>query len=597
MIVFLVPLLGLVAVFGLAALHDRAARRRRSRSRAGAEVQCRARLREGDGRGRRGRLVLSGPAVVWRGADGRTIDLAGADVVTAVTDPAWFLARLDDVELQMLLAGGGTAAVLLHQTDARSLINRLRDDTVPPPARPAQAALPDVAALPDGAEVPERGWLRAVGRAWPYGLLAVSAIWWGLWTWMVLAGTTVDAAVIGGDGETYCLVRWSDDTGQVQTSDVDCAGEPVGATKRIWALAAPQSGEAMDPGWTVGLVSASGLIVAGAGGAGLLLRRRPPGADLPLEVSVDPLSPLRRLPELTEQDVRPSMEPASAVLARFAPYAARQLPADGWEEPGERGGATTGSSPWRWGRALLAPAVALFCLTMVTGPWPYRWYALHAGPTATATAISTGEEILPEIGPVPADVAVRFRDPTGLQQQAEVATTRALPAGTVVTVRYALDRPGRARLVGAGDGLDRAAAAAGLVTVVILSWAGWRLVGVAAGDRAVRRAAAGPRRPGLALLTADPDGEPLLLACDPVLHPVRLIGVPLRTPLPHGTLTAFGATAGTDITLLGRPADGEAVITELPTGNRLLPAAPAYDLDPPLLLEVLDSAGVLGRDD
>lgn len=595
-VIFVLPVLGIVAVFAMAALYERAAQRRRQALRAGGTVECRARLAEGDGSTRRGRLRLSGSEVWWYGADGRSVDLRGADVLAATADPQDSRARLDDVQLRLVLAGGGTARVLLHEVDAGLLTGRLRD--ADGPAQSQETALDTSRA--DGRT--SDGWLAALIRSWPYACFALAAVWLGAWVWMVLAGSTVAATVIDGDGQGYCVVRWSDGAGREQTAEVDCAGEPVGATRTVWALAAPQAGDAVDPAWTAGVVSAVGLVPIGVGVTGLVRRRRRSAArgrhsDVPtgrVAVMTPAVVAGRTLPALTEADVRPSAEPAAAVLARFAPYAARQLPPDGWEDPRSPAGAIGSRVPMQLARAVLAPAIALLVVTGLTAPWPYRWYVLHTGPTATAAGTSTGEEVIDGPGPVPADIVVRFPDAAGVQQQAEVATTGSLPAGAPVTVRYAVDRPGRARLAGAGDGLDRGAGLAGLATLLALGWAGWRIVDLVVGERAIRRARGGARRPGLALLTADPMGEPLLLACDPALTPVKLLGVPLQTPLPHGTAASFTTAAGTAVTVHGRLTDGQAVVTAL-SGQQLIPAAPAFDLEPGLLLEILDSAQAVQR--
>lgn len=532
----------------------------------------------------RGRLVVP-PApdpVRWRARrDGETVDLAGARVLAATIEPDAAGARTDDALVRLQLPDGATARVVLHEVDAATLIRRLSDAPDAPagayptlPVRPARSRRRQVMAV----------------------LVGLSAAWLVSWVYLVAFGDTVRATVLSGDGAGGCTVAWIHD-GVRHTSEIDCSDEPAGATRTVWTLAWPARGEADDPGWTTGSVLALGAIPAAIAGAMWWADRRRARAVPPAGRSESrPAFPL--LPELQGGDLRlPATEPAAAVLARLAPYADRQRPADGWEKPSRPAGSRALTSPWDVARTLGPPAGALAVLLLLTAPWPYRWYVLHEGPTAVAAGTSTGEVQADRHGPVPGDTTVRFRTPSGLEVRADAATTRDLPEGTAVTVRYAVARPGQARLDGTGDGLDRGTALSVAGLLLGLGWGVRRGVSLLVSARAVRRALTERRRPALALLTADPVADPVLLVCDPLVAPVRLLAVPLRAPLPHGAAAAFPADAALAVTALGRLEDGAAVVTELPgaPARLLLPAMPAVEADPELLAELLDGAHALAR--
>jgi hypothetical protein len=82
----------------------------------------------------------------------------------------------------------------------------------------------------------------------------------------------------------------------------------------------------------------------------------------------------------------------------------------------------------------------------VTAPLPYRFGTVYTSPNATVDAISTGIETDDRLFPLPDDVTVAFRDAHDIGHAADVATWRALPAGTTVTVLYAVNDPGQATI-------------------------------------------------------------------------------------------------------------------------------------------------------
>jgi len=216
---------------------------------------------------------------------------------------------------------------------------------------------------------------------------------------------------------------------------------------------------------------------------------------------------------------------------------------------------------------------------------------VSTSPTVAVTGTSTGEEVTSGAGPIPAEYRVRYRDTDGVAHAADVATTRALPAGTPVVVRYASDRPGWARPDGPTDGLGRGAAMGVAGFLLALGWAGHRLAGVRAGVRAIRRAEGAPSRPALGVLTADPSGDPVLLVCDPAVVPVELYAVALRTPLPPGAAVAFCSATAVPLRVRGQLRQGAAVVVDLPGPHpaTVWPSAPAWRPEPEDLLVVLDT--------
>jgi hypothetical protein len=196
---------------------------------------------------------------------------------------------------------------------------------------------------------------------------------------------------------------------------------------------------------------------------------------------------------------------------------------------------------------------------------------------------------------VPEDVTVHYRDASGLGHRADVTTNTELPKGAQVPIRYTLDAPGWARIDGAGDSLDLGAGLGAAGTLAVLGFTGVRLLRMRAGRRAVSDAVAAPARPGLALLTADPAGDPLMLVCDPVSTPVTIIAVPIERPLPGGTARAFTADRATAVEVHGRLVEDAPVAISLRAhgGGMLLPAGPAFQPDVDELREILDNAGAL----
>ena len=343
-------------------------------------------------------------------------------------------------------------------------------------------------------------------RRWPPLLLAVAASWLIGWAYLVIGGRTVTAEVVEPLGDGTCDVTWTSLGGQSRNADVDCADDAAGTIRKVWELAPPFTGEAVDPAWTIGAVLGLALLAALPAGAGMLSdrrdRRRPVDDTPAAQVSSQPSRD--GLPPLTEADLIRTRDAPPVVLARYAPYAHRQVPPDGWEQPGRPGGARIPSLRRDLARVLLWPALGLGIALMLTAPSPWRWWQLTTTGTAHATAVSTGKIAVDGPAFVPQEVTVTYRDSTGATRRADVATTRELPEGVQVRIVYSVAEPGWARVEGEGDGLPRSLLLTGAGALIALGIAGVRTWRLAIARRKVSHAAGQPGRPALATLTGAP---------------------------------------------------------------------------------------------
>jgi hypothetical protein len=572
---WLLPVAGLAVGMLVLFVRDRAADKRRQRLAAGADVTCRALLGDATGRLRRGRLHLTADTLVWSGG-GRRISLAGARIL-AISNETLRQARPDDAVVRLRRPDGQDARLVLHEADAALLVKRLGDTGVP-------TGDPTLAA-PVGVTPPEPS-----RRRWPLLLLAVAAIWLIGSVYLVIGGRTVTAEVVKPLGDGTCDVTWASPSGQPRDANVDCADDPAGSTKNVWELAPPFTGEAVDPAWTIGGVLVLALLAAVPAGAGMLAdRRRRPVDETPAgNLSSQPLRDV--LPALTEDDLIRTLDAPPVVLARYALYAHRQVPADGWEHPRKPAGAGIPSLLRDLPRVLLWPTLGLGIVVMLTAPSPWRWWQLTTTDTAHATATSTGEIAVDGPAFVPEEVTVTYQDSTGATRRADVATTRELPEGEQLRITYSVAKPGWARIDGEGDGLPRYLLLTGAGALIALGIAGVRTSRLAIARRRVSDAAGKPGRPALATLTGAPDGEPVLLVCNPVAQPAEVLAVPLLTPLPHGSARAFPTDRALEVRAHGTFSDGEAVVVDVPGVNAALtPAGPAWAPDSDELLMLLDA--------
>lgn len=402
----LLPVAGFAVAMAIFFLRDRAASRRRQRVRSGEAVSCRALFGEPTGRLHRGELQFGTGSLKWTG--GRHVrSLTGARVL-AVKPGAGRQARQDDALLRLRLLDGSDARLLLHEADAVLVTRHLREQ------QDATAAAGPALPMPP-----------ARGPRWPLVLLALVAVWLLAWAYLAVGGRTVTATVTANDGEGGCDVTWALPSGQRQTAFVDCGDESAGSTRDVWELAPPLTEEAVDPAWTLGAVV---VIAALAAAPALISLARRRFAGQTAGPSLEPAAALAGdLPPLTEQAVSPTFEPPAAVLARLAPYAARQVPADGWQDTRKPRGAAAPAVLRDVPRAVLWPTISLAIVLLLTAPAPWRWYVLMTSDTATATATSTGETAIDGPGPLADEITVAYADRDGRQQQADIATTDALP--------------------------------------------------------------------------------------------------------------------------------------------------------------------------
>lgn len=585
---------GLGAGLLVVVVRARGASRRRAQLATGIGVSCRALLGTDTGRLQRGRLHLTPDEVAWTGG-GRHVPLTGARVL-AVGGASRRGAQQDEALVRLRHPDGHDLRVALHEDDADLLVEALL------------AAGPRVRALTGRDASPGAPSTALLGlparRRWPLVLLAVAAVWLLAWAYLVVGGRTVTAEVVEPFGDGSCAVAWTGGAGQQLRSEVDCDDEPAGTPVDLWELAPPLTHEVADPTWTAGGVLVLALLVAGAAGAGLLLDRRDRRVarqEAALRTAAGPAthgsrsgpdgpSALDDLPALTPDDVVRTVEAPPVVLARYAPHAHRKVPSGGWQDPRRPAGAGVPSLLRDLPRALLWPVLCLGVVLLLTAPAPWRWWQLATASTAHATATSTGEVVVEGPALVPDEVTVTYRDLAGTPHRADVAATRDLPEGEQVRITYATTAPGWARIDGPGDGLPRYLLLTAAGTALALGLAGWRTSRRVLTRRRLGAAAAVPDRPALATLTGSPDGEPVLLVCDPVSQPAEVVAVPLVAPLPHGAAGAFPADRGLGVRARGRLREGEVVVVHVPgIDAALVPAGPAWTPDSDDLLVLLDA--------
>lgn len=570
------------------AVRTHRAHRRRAEVQTGGSATCRGLLSTGDERFRGGVLLLSGARVVWQSRRGdAALELSGAQVLAA-GEASGRRAQAGDVQLRLLLPGRVPARLVVQEDDASTLVDLLAR-TEPPPAGTPLPPLPP----------PRR-------RLWAVIALALAGAWTAAWVLLVLDGDTVTATVTGGDGAGLCSVAWIGDDGRPHTNrEVDCDDPPKGTALPVWALGWPATGDVENPDDMIVGVGLVALVIAAPGAVSLIRtrRRQRRAAQQPVQVGLGETAaprvdvPVLEAPALSADELRPlPHETPGDTLRRLAPRAVRQIPLEGWENPGLPDGGGIPQLLPRLLRAVAGPGALLVAAVVLAWSVSGSWYVLATAATNTGAGVSTGEVASDAHWPLPGMVSVRFATSDRGVQLADVATSQSLPAGRPVTVEYAVTDPGSARLVGPADALGRAVGVTLTGGGVVLLWLLRRARSAVGGLRAVRTSAERPPNPALGLLTADSGGRPLLLACSPFTAPLELYAVPLEAPLPHGTVARFVAEPVPELRLRGRLAHGETVVPEV-GGVPLWPAGPAWRPEPEELVTLLDSVGALGREE
>lgn len=584
MVLLLAKLLGFIVLSILVGfVRAHLARRRRAEIRTGGTASCRAVLCLDDGKFHRGTLLMSGASATWRSARrGETVELRGARVLAA-GEATQRQARSGDVLLRLTLPDSAVARMLVNDSDAATFVEVLARSEAPSPDAVLRWFDPPPVAR------------------WALACLALAAAWVLTWVVVVVTGNTVTATVAGVTGDGLCTVTWTDGAGRGNRDEIECADVAVGSDQAAWALGWPATGDLEDPEATVSGVLVVGTLVAAPGAISLLLRRRRrrrPTSPAVGRSATPPrvFVPDQDAPALSVDDVRPYPgDSPTSFLGRLAPYAIRQLARDGWENPGLPAGSEPPQLAGRLLRALVRPGAVLVAVVVVAWLYTGSWYVLAtASATTTAAGTSTGAVTSESHWPLPDRVTVKFRTSDRAEHVVDVATLRPLPAGTSVTVEYALADPDAVRLVGPADGLGRTLALTLGALALTLAWAIRCARAATARFRTVRTTEEKPPNPVFGLLTGDPAGRPLLLVCAPVVQPVQLYAVPLEAPLPHGVAALFAAAGGTELRIRGRLADGETVVPEIGTLT-LRPAGPAWRPDTEQLVGLLDSVGTLVR--
>ncbi len=123
-----------------------------------------------------------------------------------------------------------------------------------------------------------------------------------------------------------------------------------------------------------------------------------------------------------------------------------------------------------------------------------------------------------------------FEDRWGATHATVVALVGDVPGGPV-TVRYSVEAPDRARLVGEGDGTARGLLLGGGLTGGAVAWAAWHALWARRLTLAVSRVLhEGPRSTRAYVLVIDPDNDPVLLLFEDEQSPPAW-ALPLAEPV------------------------------------------------------------------
>lgn len=394
----------------------------------------------------RGSLRITGSSLTWRPDRhcAPTVDLSQYGVIGAATATGPGEIRYPEIDsLALVLYGPQGGVALSGDLGTIGVIRHALRSWTPRAALPGEAP---------AMRYPTRV-TTAAARFWMMLWLLAGAFFVAL----PATATRVSLLVAGRDGQEVTLT-WADpwsglprsSTAQPEPFVTLLPGTRVAGFVHPWAPSEP---------WTAGLsywyVPAVVLVAVGALIAWLVTSRvlriraarRGPVLDLQADVDLAAAA-------VEADHARPVMPAAGQqTYSRLAVYLAERAAHESWGDQPElrprRWWVLSGRMTWA---LALAPAVLFLGLFGVA--WLLDLRALATSPTAMAAA--TVVSVTPGPWFPVAESEVSFVTADGRKVSAFPATQAAQP-GAVVTVRYVLDDPGRATVVGPRDASTRAA--------------------------------------------------------------------------------------------------------------------------------------------
>ena len=220
---------------------------------ADPEVRFAARLTGSDGVPVRGRVALAAGGAVWHPRRGTPAGLTGPVLLDPVVPPR---SRRPDRRLQLRTAGGDPALLDLRARDASAVARVLSGVDVP-------------GLVPWRARHPGR-------RRWGAGALVAGVCWAAFLAFPAVDASLVTATVVNRIDGWSCEVSWTDQAGQRQQDESDCAGERPGELIEVSVPPGDFRGGVTTPGAmaVVGVGGAVPWLVAGAVRLAVITRRR-----------------------------------------------------------------------------------------------------------------------------------------------------------------------------------------------------------------------------------------------------------------------------------------------------------------------------------
>lgn len=490
----------------------------------------------------------------------------GTDNVRREVDDIVFVATVD--------SAGAALHLLIDEESVEGVLELL--DRAGPWEGPAEATVGRVS----------QTWRRFVSTwalvAGAGGLLfavLIGALWVG--------SEPVQVRVTGpADDYDHCAVTWSDPwDGLLQDAQISCGVEQPGDTVPGLALPVPFRGEVFDTDSfpTLLMFLPVPLLVCAAVGiarrTSQLRAGRPATAGRPWSDRPDLLPALPALDrDRLDPDTVGRYVAARQARERWTPGPTKALTGEQAEQ-----------AHWwavqplrivvRHEVARTAPAVILLLLAAMGGWSAWGGWLGTQGQVEVTDARPV--ETVATVPFLPDDLEVTFDVPSG-HETAFVAHVGAEPEESVV-VRYSVQDPQRARLVGPGDGTTHGMVISGLLTVGALLWVTWCLRAAALARARLHEALHHQHRQQLDyVLSADPEGEPVMLLWLPAAN-APAWAVFLAEPV-LGAIPVRGA-----VQVRGVPAEGAALLAVLPEVV-LWPASPAVELDEELALILITGA-------